>query len=121
MPERLFPTLERTDLIVHTYDAGLLRALTNTDATPNPGSSVELGTGAVVTFRGSFVRRGEPGPDAHLFAMETGASGDAEAIGAWLTEVLADDPFATVETSDGMVDPETDDLETALGEPLVAE
>lgn len=120
MPERLFPTLERTDLIVQSYDTGCPRALMDTDVTPKPGATVELDTGATVTFQGSFVRRGEPGPDAHLFAIAMDAPDDGDAIARWLTETLQDDLFASVETTHGVVNLEIDDLETALERPPVA-
>jgi len=120
MPARVFPTLERTDLIIQSYDASLPRALMDTDATPRPGASVEFDTGTTVTFQGSFVRRGEPGPDAHLFAVELDAPGGGDAIERWLTETLQDDLFASVETAHGVINLEIDDLETALEGPSVA-
>ncbi|MEF8842212.1 MAG: hypothetical protein V5A62_11400 [Haloarculaceae archaeon] len=121
MPERLFRTLERTDLIVHTYDADLPRTSMGRDTAPRPGSTVQFDTGATVTFQRSVVRRGEAGPDVHLFAIEDGAAGDGDVIGKWPTETRQDDPFARVETPDGFVDLERDDLETTLEEPLLTD
>lgn len=122
MPERLFPTLERTDLIVQTYDDGLLRALMDTDATPRPGTTVEVDAGATVTFQGTFVHPGRLVHDAHLFAIEVDGPGGGEAVRAWLSEHIDDDPFTKVETPDGFVDLETDDLEATLaGGPLAAD
>lgn len=120
MSERLFPTLERTDLIVQSYDTGCPRALMDTDVTPKPGATVELDTGATVTFQGSFVRRSEPGPDAHLFTIAMDAHDDGDAIATWLTETLNDDLFARIETPQGVVDLDADDLTTALEGPPVA-
>ena len=93
----------------------------DTDATPEPGTTVELETGATVTFQGSVVFAGEPGPDAHLFDIDGTADGDGKAITAWITGLLEDDPFARLETPQGLVDPETDDLGAALDPPLAAD
>lgn len=119
MTERLFPTLERTDLIVQTYDANLARTLMDTDATPKPGTSVEFDEDVTVTFEGSFVRRGEPAPDGLLFAIDAEADHGTEGITSWLRQNLNGESLVNVETRRGLVNLDEDSLQEALEEDLV--
>lgn len=120
MPDRLFPLLERIDLIVQTYDADLIRALMATETTPRPGATITLVGDVTVTFEGTVVRRGEPAPDALLFTIDGTAAEASEVITSWVLAHLPDESFVAIETPHKLVGRDENALQTALDEHLVA-
>lgn len=111
MSERLFPVLDRIDLIIQTYDSGLARELMGTETTPPPGTAVDVGVNSRIIFEGSFVRRGGPAADGLLFAIDVTEDADIPRIVAWLSEKLDGKDFVEFETRHGLVSLDEDALD----------